>query len=409
MDRALRDVERVRGVTSKRAVRQVVVARTELASRVRAHVQAAVPEAAINAEAEEQKLLGLFPVDGDYERAAYATLGRGVAAYYEPLDRTMYLAEDISSGEARATLFHELVHALADETWDLRARSAFVQGNDDHNAAVSALSEGEATVVAEMLTRSQGSPRQPGGNAFERGVRAPYIYGAEFVRSLVRHGGWSEVDDAWRTAPLTTEYILHPDKWRLREPEDLIGAPPPPYPGMVLTESNVVGELGVLLFLEEWMVAATARGAAAGWGGDRLALYAEGDERALAWHVRFDDASPLPADAFAFRVLSALLRVAPDIGHVATAKDDRFCVERASNGPLAVLRKGRDLFVAAGTVATAKGGAWRARMTCDAALAWMASVPEGAQSVGIEGRSANPKGSLPSASYSTSRLPTSDR
>jgi hypothetical protein len=409
VDQALRDVERVRGVKARSEVRQVVVPREELAARVRAHVRADVPKEAIAAEAEEQKLLGLFPVGGDYEASVYATLGLGITAYYEPLDRTMYLASDISAEEARATLSHELVHALADERWDLRARSAFVRGDDDHDEAVSALSEGEATVVADMLAEGQGSPLPPSGSALARAIRAPYIYGAEFVRSLVRRGGWNEVDEAWRTAPLTTEHILHSDKWRLREPEEPIAVPPPPHPGMVLTEANVYGELGLLLFFEEWMGAVTARRAAAGWGGDRLALYAEGDDRAMAWHLRFDDASPLAADAFSLRAMSALSRIAPDMGHLATAGDDRFCVERASNGPLAVLRKGRDLLVGAGTVATASAGAWRARMTCDAALAWLASVPEGAQSAGIEGRAANPNGSLPSASYSTSRLPTSDR
>ncbi len=119
------------------------------------------------------------------------------------------------------------------------------------------------------------------------------------------------------------------------------------------------------------MSASDAAQAASGWGGDRLALYGRDDqEAALLWHIRFDEAPPDAPAAFSERAFAAVVVAIPRLGRVARRSPGRLCVERAHNGVMAVVRDGRDLFLAVGTTAIRPGG-WAAVMGCAAAETWV--------------------------------------
>jgi hypothetical protein len=371
-DQMLERVSRARGLPFRRAVVYARIDRDDLLARVRAHVAREVPARAIRAEGLVQKLLGLFPQRGDYEAETYALLLGSLAGYYEPADGTMYVAADLDDGETRATLSHELVHALQDQRWGLRAHAAYVEGQDDRSTAFSALAEGDATSVTEDLgaaprSRAQARDETDAPRALRRALLAPYVAGTRFVSALRRQGGWAAVDAAWATPPETTEQILHPEKWQAHEPADVVSDPPPPATDLPLLEATTYGELGLQLTLEGWAGATSA--SASGWGGDRLALYASGDRAALLWHLRFDDASPAPPDAIALRVFTSMRASLAHPGRVLPAATDAVCEGRGGNGVLAVSRVGRDVFVAVGTVTMSARG-WQPVMTCDEALAW---------------------------------------
>ena len=41
----------------------------------------------------------------------------------------------------------------------------------------------------------------------------PYVAGQSFITQLEANGGVAEIDEALRTFPITTEQILHPERW----------------------------------------------------------------------------------------------------------------------------------------------------------------------------------------------------
>jgi len=392
LEHVLGVIGRSRGLTPKHPVPGVVLARKDLLARVKEHVRREVPEPAIRAEGLVQKLLGLFPTGDDYEAATYALLEGQLAGYYEPADGTMYVANDLDESNASLTLAHELVHALQDQYWDLKVRSAYVAGEDDHDAAFSGLAEGDATLAAADLEAERLRPGAtaldlPDGvlerallestdtgsvapHALRMALVAPYVDGTRFVATLRREGGWAKVDAAWDRPPETTEQLLHVDKWRAHEPALAVHVPPPPSPGYALLEANTYGEQGLRLTLREWLPSSVADAAASGWGGDRVALYAQGDRGyAAEWLVRFDEAAPGPVDGFAARCFAAIGRALPKLGHVTEKTGVSACVERSGNGVLAVKRAGRDVVLVLGAV-DVEGGAWRASMTCKVANEW---------------------------------------
>jgi hypothetical protein len=221
----------------------------------------------------------------------------------------------------------------------------------------------------------------------KRSVVAPYIDGLGFVHTLRRDGGWSAVDAAWRDPPTTTEQILHPEKYAVREAALKVAPPRAPAGGPSdAAYSDQLGEQGLRLVLEEWMPLRTAALAASGWGGDAIVVFATGDRRAVAAHLVFDDeeAAKRAFEGIARGVLlgetdggppNARSRVDADEA-ARKARGGRLCAERPQRGPFAILRRGRDLAVALGPFSR-QGGSARSEGNCRGALAWAGDLLSG--------------------------------
>lgn len=398
--RTLERVSRARGLPPKKSVPGVVLERSALIARVKSHIDREIPHDAIVDEGLVQQLLGFIPTRFDYEGATYALLEAQLAGFYEPADETMYMAGDLDDDNAFATLAHELVHALQDQYWDLAPRSKYVPGQDDRSSAFSALAEGDATsAMADVLLGQaragataldvpdelfaqqiiggmSGGPTSGAPHVMRMALAAPYIDGTLFIHALRRNGGWHDVNLAWDKPPETTEQVLHIDKWQAREPALTI--PDPPFAalgsGWSVAEADTYGELGLRLSLGEWLGATAAAVLASGWGGDRGVLVKRGDAYAFAWHVRYDDAKPKASDTYAARAYSGLAPAILKLGLRHPKTPNGFvCVERHELGPLAVLRRARDLVILAGPAKVAAKG-WSALGGCDEARRWATEI-----------------------------------
>lgn len=396
----LKIVSKARGLAPTRAVPGVTLSREALLARVKDHVQREVPHQAIVDEGLVYQLLGALPTTFDYEKQTFALLEKQLAGYYEPADGTMYMAKDLPGSMAEMTLSHELVHALQDHHWDLKARSKYLPGQSDLQTATSALAEGDATsamidvamlpmgktaididtdMFAELVRGSLsteatgGAPRIMGATLI-----APYVDGTAFVTTMRKRGGWAEVDKVWATAPTSTEQILHPDKWTSHEAPVIV----PPIamaalgPGWTAAQNDVLGELAVRTILEEWMPAATAASAAANWGGDSAALVKNGTKSAFAWRIRWDaplgGGSANPGDKFAAGAFASIVLGAfPK----APVKEATFaCTPRPDRGPISVMKRDRDIVILAGPATAPENGTWIMAGDCALARKWATEI-----------------------------------
>jgi hypothetical protein len=318
-------------------------------------------------------------------------LEQQLEGFYEPKNGTMYLAADLKGKEAAATLAHELVHALQDQNWDLKSRSNYRPGKGDETLALACLAEGDATslmmdfIMAEqgkialdlpeamvrelMASGMTGNAIQSVPHILRSTLIAPYSDGLSFVHALRRKGGWRMVDKAWQQPPVTTEQILHPDKWEKHEPAITIPSPTSNAlgTGWKMDDEDTFGELGFALTFEEWIDGPDARAAAAGWGGDRSAIYTKGDEIAFAVHERYD---PL---AIGIGPDKAIQKLAPGLkkalGKPVIDTPDVLCFERKDLGPMIIARKDREFVMAAGP-ANVKGTTWTSTSNCQTAKKW---------------------------------------
>ncbi len=113
----------------------------------------------------------------------------------------------------------------------------------------------------------------------------PYEKGQVFVQLLYNDGGYTGVDQAYNDLPVSTEQILHPDRYPADTPitvslpdlTDLLGS------SWSLYDQNVMGEWYTFLILnksfdEAWQLSESfASTAAEGWGGDAYAFYLNED------------------------------------------------------------------------------------------------------------------------------------
>jgi len=387
-------VAKLRGLPAKRAVPGVTLGRAELLANLKMHVEREIPKEAIERDGEFLKVFGLVPTRFDYLQTTMELLEAQLAGFYEPRDGKMYLAEDLDALNATATLAHELVHALQDQHYDLLPHSTYTKGQSDKQSAFSALAEGDATSsMMDFMMKKLGTgktgidipddeleeqiaggmevgPSAKAPSIIRAQLGAPYIEGTRFVNDLRRRGGWAKVDEAWKRLPVTTEQILHTDKWL--KAEGALAVPSPTAaalgPGLVLEDEDSSGELGMALVFGEWVGGPKGKALAAGWGGDRSAIYRDDTRIAVAMRVRYD-ADRAAQAALAFATLTPALRKQ---GKGAAPSKDFVCVERPELGPLAMAYKGADLLLLAGPAK--RKGTWAQASTCAKSQAWAAEV-----------------------------------
>src|SRR3954465_10689264 len=190
------------------------------------------------ADEEVLKLLGLLDPKVDLRATSSSIFGEQVAGYYDPPSPPPRGVSGASTSVRvlnEIVLAHELTHALEDQRLGLDQER--LASNDDRAPAYLSLGEGSATDVMyeygaryfsgeELLGGALGSAFQGTGGLppfLTAQLMFPYQKGLSFVQRLVQVGGgrWTLVNAAHRShPPVSTEQILHPDKYlRFEEPE----------------------------------------------------------------------------------------------------------------------------------------------------------------------------------------------
>jgi hypothetical protein len=403
IDEALRAVVAVRKLAVLTPVKSRVIPRDALAAQMKRDVLADLDPTLVRGITENLYALGAVPADHDYEQTILLILGSQLAGYYDPRDKAMFLLDDLGADGSAATLWHELVHALQDQHYDLHPKLKWASGRGDSMSAVQALAEGDATsamldvmlapqgqtaldLPAGMLGKSMGviealPELESVPPILKRSLVAAYADGLAFVNALRERGGFAAVDAAWRDLPTSTEQILHPEKYEKREPPLAVAPPPPPEAGPKhLLFQDVLGEQGLRFVLEEWMPLVSAASAATGWGGDQLAVFADGDRRAVGIHLVLDDETHAK-ETFEAIVRGALAGEPEDHRGAKVEREQaaklarvgRACRERPRRGPFAAVRVGRDLGVALGPFRR-DGATTHSDGDCDAGLRWAAAI-----------------------------------
>ncbi len=405
---ALAHVAEMRKLPPKTPVKGVVISREALRERIEKDLLKDLQPELIEGTTELLFSLNLTRADFDFFKNLLLLYGTQLAGFYDPKAKEMVLLDDLGVDAQEATLWHELVHALQDQHYDLDALTKWSASRGDAVSAALSFAEGDATsammdmmllprgqraldvpeaVVAQTMSSIESLPEvRDVPSILKRSIVAPYTDGITFTHSLRREGDWSRVDEAWRAPPQTTEQLLHPEKYRSREPAETLPEPPAPPGGpMTLRYHDVLGEQTIRLVFEEWVPLDTARSAAAGWAGDHVAVFAEGDRRAAAIALRYDD------EASAARALEVIargalsdpvenatrVRSATAEGGQKAARTGRHCSERDLRGPFAVVRSGRDLGVTLGPY-TRDNRATRSAATCATVMPWATAISKAA-------------------------------
>jgi hypothetical protein len=319
------EVARIRELAFHKVVPAERQSRDDFAKVVRRELDKELPRAESARISKALFHTGFLVDEIDLGDAMALAVTSQAAAYYDP-DSGKFFAVSLSSDLSWLEIMtaHELTHGLQDQHFDLRkyyGERPRVELSEDAINARRFIVEGEATFVmflhaaaleaevweAEPLAKQisftlgllagqmswqqlvDSSKKQAGSiegvdaEQLEALDKIPpfvlvpmlesYLGGAVTVATIYADGGWKAVSDLYANPPSSTEQVLHPDKLigKRDEPQAVTLPSLAAAHGEPLIDETL-GELGWRVFLETWKVG-DAKRAAAGWDGDRLAVY----------------------------------------------------------------------------------------------------------------------------------------
>ena len=336
-------VRTIRGLEELVAVEPRILDAAALTDYVKEQFRKDNPADLVEANERLLKVLGLFPADASLADLYIGLLSSQVAGLYNPKDKALYVVSRSGAlGPAEKTTFaHEYTHALQDQNFGLDKLNLDATGDGDGAIARLSLVEGDATLLmslwqidnltqaeiirllAESLNPALTGPLEAMPAVLRESLLFPYTSGLTFTQRLHADGGWAAVDAAFAKPPASTEQVIHPEKYEGNEkpmvvdlPDDLAARMGT---GWSLGLEDTLGEFQLKVWLANAADgAATEQGdatkAAAGWGGDRVALlYGPGGATAAVIDSQWD--SPSDAAEFAAQAELVVASVA-DAGEV---------------------------------------------------------------------------------------------
>jgi hypothetical protein len=274
------------------------------------------------------KALGMLDENVSLNDTYIKLLGSAVAGLYDNDNKQLYVVSRTGRiGPVEKTTFsHEFTHALQDQNFDIGKLQLDLIGEGDRSFARLSLVEGDATLSMsmwqlqhltqaeqlELITASQSDESTKVVLSMPPILREsllfPYLQGLIFVQGLQLQGGWKAVDAAFARPPASSEQIVHPEKYAAGEaplpvdlPNDLaarLGS------GWKVGLEDSFGEfqLGVWLKQNKQAGSGQATKAAAGWGGDRVAVL---NGAAGTWGVVLRTTWDSAADATDFETVAS--------------------------------------------------------------------------------------------------------
>jgi hypothetical protein len=256
--------------------------------------------------------LGLIKPTYDLYTNILNGLTDSLGGFYLPWSGEIFVIGGSFSGVERWIYSHEYTHALVDAHFDIGSAGVYplCERTQDSCDAIGALIEGDATLAMTQWWQQYANPQDfedilsynPPNRTLPDQFPPPYTLpdssfpydqGLAFVEYLYERGNWAGVNEAYSRLPVSTEQILHPEKYLAGEqpisiaPVDLaaqLGS------NWRQVEDDRLGEWTTFLLLAysadlpSQLDLAVAEQAAAGWGGDRYQVLVDDDngQRLLA-------------------------------------------------------------------------------------------------------------------------------
>jgi len=274
------------------------------------------------------KALGLMPESDSLRSLFLELVDSQVAGFYQPDAKKLYVVSRSGAinGADKITFAHEYDHALQDANFPgVFAEQKDLLDQSDQALARAVVYEGDATILMSYWALPNLTPAEiqeviaagsdPASNEIlartpailRESLLFPYDTGVAFLTPIQASEGWAGVDAVFADLPRSTEQVLHPEKYQAKEepvavtlPSDLaadLGD------GWSVALEDTFGEFQMRTWLRETGVPDPgATDAAAGWGGDRLAVL---DGPGDSWGVVMKTAWDTEADAEAFEAAAA--------------------------------------------------------------------------------------------------------
>ncbi len=306
-------IEKIGFLTFKSPVDLKYMTGSAFRSYIRDYFKNTYPSTTSEKESKFLYLMGFFKSEKSVNDLRKRVIENNAGGLYDERKKKLLIIIDHMDSDPvyQLILVHELRHALQDQYYNIASLLGDTSDFDDRKLAVTAALEGDAmllmTQYAEKYTPFPVSPELSisGYNSdailsfspvkfshnldnlppvIRYHISMPYIQGLRFVFRIFKKGKWKRVNAILKDPPVSTEQILHPEKYFKHElpvKVDLVYVPK----GYPLYHSGTLGEymLNILLMKENFY-----KDIASGWGGDTFKLYSKAGSYVMLWKSAWD-------------------------------------------------------------------------------------------------------------------------
>jgi hypothetical protein len=235
----------------------------------------------------------MVPPDFDLAKNTIDLLTEQAAAFYDYDKKKLFVTDTTASETQEPVLSHELAHAIADQNYNLSKFIKAGRNSDDGATARLAVMEGQATwLMSELLARKMGQSLKDSPSlvatmsgaadgaagqfpVFDQSplylrqtLVFPYTKGMLFQQAVFERDGQAGFGEVFRKPPVSTQQILHPEKYfsgvKPTQPE----LPQPHLPkGYKSLVGGSLGELEHAIMLEQYSGKERAAELAPHWRG----------------------------------------------------------------------------------------------------------------------------------------------
>ncbi len=237
---ARKRLEALRGLPFKGEVKIAVVTPEQMRKSITKAMDKNNDPQVFVSEGRVFKALGLIPESTDYKAMMTGEIGNIASGSYDQWEKTLRLILGRDPAAQETTIAHELHHGLQHQHWPDLMDGKTVSGRDSGNA-VRALIEADAMMTQEAYVLDQagiglsayrvflGEKYRRDRNHLVRQMRSrgtpPYFVdknsfeyagAVNFVHVAYKQGGWKAVDAVLSDPPISTEQVLHPERYFTR-------------------------------------------------------------------------------------------------------------------------------------------------------------------------------------------------
>jgi hypothetical protein len=292
------ELTKISGMPLKHPVPCDFISKDKINSFLKQRVKEVAKPEEIRAEELTLKKFGLVPPDFNLAGNTVDLLTEQAAAFYDYDKKKLFITDSTPSETRESVLAHELSHAIADQNYKLARFIRQGRKSDDGSTARLAVMEGQATwLMSEFLARKAGqslkdsptlvtmmsSVNDTGSGQFpvfdssplylRLTLVFPYTKGMLFQNAAYQRDGQFGFAELFLKPPVSTQQILHPDKYfggvKPTEPELPDPHLPKSYKSLV---GGTLGELEHAVMLEQFSGKERSAELAPHWRGSTFHL-----------------------------------------------------------------------------------------------------------------------------------------
>ena len=363
IDAIAKDLAEITGLKLKKPIPSSTIDRAGLKTFLEQQIKESVKPDEIRAEELTLKKFGLVPQDFDLAKSTVELMTEQAAAFYDYRKKKLYLLESTANSDlAQTALVHELAHALADQHFHLDKYIRGASQTDDGSLARIAVMEGQATwIMTEYMLRKTGMSLKNSPAMSEMAAREgesgttgaypvlegaplylreslifPYTQGMRFQQKVIERLGTDGFSEVFRRAPITTQQILHPERYfeGTVAPRPKLPAFPDSKHYKELTNGGV-GEFDHRVLLEQYAGKAVSADVSPKWRSGYYRLYERRSDKriVLSYATTWEDEAAAVRYFGVYRMVLAgkwkKLQIVDDTGTQLTGEgDDGFFVLR---------------------------------------------------------------------------------